>query len=575
MPQRTPPPVALKEFLGATTRHTRRIEIYEQDGITRWEKDTAIRLKGGSVSVDYERDERRTLDLTLANDDGALINAPGEFWYDKIIKVYRGVRVNQRKRPPKILVLSDKTGQDTLAESFRQIMVGSGYGDVTVNLLASNYLSDIEPYEIIVGLGTTTDTQRDLLVQAYRNGKSVFVQDADSARFITAAYPTATAETITGTTVSPLPFSTHPVSKGWPSFTLLDAGTAVYSVPNSEWTSVSTGNTDTVTQRPRVGVFEDSATGGRAVALSATIVYQQYDVVGFPELMLSAFAWLNTISPISIWETQIGEFMIDRIKEPHFPHEVQITGRDYTKKCMNSKYAHATQFEAGYSLESLIGTIAGAAGISKRLLPSTGVTVAKNFFFERGDSRWEAMKEIATSYGHELFFDAQGYLVMREFRDPATTAPVVLIHTGSEGQIASYEKSTTDSRIANHVIVTGESSDSTIPNVYGEATNTDPTSPTNIDELGDRLYEYSSAFITTNTQAQDLADKWLAIRSLEEFELSFETLMLPWLEVGDILGWIDPRPAPDDPNTFLLSSLTLPLSLGPMSGLGRRVTIAG
>jgi hypothetical protein len=49
--------------------------------------------------------------------------------------------------------------------------------------------------------------------------------------------------------------------------------------------------------------------------------------------------------------------------------------------------------------------------------------------------------------------------------------------------------------------------------------------------------------------------------------------MLPWLEVGEILGWSDPNPSPGDPDKFLLSSLGISMDLGPMSGVGRRVTI--
>jgi hypothetical protein len=109
--------------------------------------------------------------------------------------------------------------------------------------------------------------------------------------------------------------------------------------------------------------------------------------------------------------------------------------------------------------------------------------------------------------------------------------------------------------------------------VWAEAKNQSITSPTRISKIGDRYTEFTSAFVQTTAQAQTLADSYLAVHSLEEFELSFETLMLPWLEVGDIIGWVDPNPAPDDPDTFLLSSLNLPLSLSPMSGLGRRVSL--
>lgn len=375
----TPPQEVIDAFIAPTTKHTRRVEVYEQDGITRWDTITPVKLKEGSVSVDYSRAERRSLDLVLDNSEKDVISGPGKFWYDKIIKVFRGVVV-------------------------------------------------------------------------------------------------------------------------------------------------------------------ESASGSYT------------------------------------WETQIGEFMIDRINDSSFPHTVKVTGRDYTKKCLQSKFAYATQFATGLSLESIIGNIASNAGITKRNLPATGITVNRTFFYERGVTRWDAMKEIADSYNYEIFFDPYGYLTMRLFNDPALSSPTITIHPGENGQLSSWEKSTSDSRMYNHVIVTGESSDASAFPASGEAVNTDPLSPTSVAEIGDRLYQFVSSFITTDTQAQAVADKFLAIHSLEEFEISYQSLMLPWLEAGDIMSFVDSVEDVDnggDPTTFLLSSLTIPLQLGPMASVGKRVTIVG
>lgn len=573
MPVSFPPDLALNEFLGATTKHTRRVEIYEQDAVTRWNKDTVVRLKSGSVTVDHTRDERRTLDLTLANDDEVLINAPGEFWYDKIIKVFRGVRIDEPVRTPRILILSDKTGEEELAPTFRQLLVDNGYGNVQINVLADEYEFDVEPFDIVVALGNATATQIDLLTRAYRNGKSVFIQDADSTTWIQDAFPTASGLLVGNTSVAPVEGSSHSLTKGWEAFTSTGAtNTQVFSSSSSEWTQISPYAADPTYSR--VIAFEEPSHGGRAVAFSFTITYEDYDTnADLQALALNVVSWLNQVKPLITWEVQIGEFMIDRITEPNFPYEVKITGRDYTKKCMNSKFSHAIQFIEGMSLESVIAAIAGSAGITKRLFPATGVTIGRSFYFERGVTRWAAMKEIVTSYNYELYFDAQGYLVMRPFNDPSTTPPAVYIETGKEGQIASYQKSTSDSRLYNHIIVVGESSDSDIPNVSAEIQNDDPNSPTSVLEIGDRLYEYVSSFIETQIQADEVAASFLAVHSLEEYELSFESLVLPWLEVGDILHWTDPRPAPDDPSIFLLSSMNIPLGLGPMSASAKRVVI--
>lgn len=979
MPASIPPTEALNEFLGATTRHVRRIEIYEADGKTRWIKDNVGRLKDGSVTVDYSRDERRALDLTLSNDDGVLINAPGEFWYDKIIKVYRGVQVNQAKRLPKILIASDST-TTPWGPSLRAAFAAIGFGDVQINVLAANYAIDLAPFDIIIALGA--QGKGALLNQAYNAGKSVFVFREGAQEFFDAMLgaawtgvvsnltdykerrrnqildpsvatgvgwsvyaPTGTAagtvpatggflgttfyratwsvastsvgggifattadvitpgQTYTGSmyvrssiaqtlqigidwktvgggtllsstkaTAIALPANTWirlsvtglaPATTGravltvyatgvvWSAASTLDGDAALFEqattlgdyfdgslpatktqtfawtnnanqspsimssgyietrrnmVPNplfstattgwaaaygttgagtltrvatggpaasptfgrityttaqtvangslmadgrviatlanagttysgavqarssvaqrlaatiswynasgvlissatgtqvvvvaNTWTALTvtgavapagtvfvavgvaevtgtgsvlyaagatldatlgqlevgatvgtyfdgsttdalpyayewtgTANSSASVQRqvqyatsispnpsndPRsvgwktytiqsdttsfkaptaatmTGIFGvaympgrtdtfaissgTNAVGGKFMAVHYPLTNAQYADSLFQQMLWVAVTWLNPVVPLKTWEVQIGEFMIDRINESDFPFEMKITGRDYTKKCLLSKYAQATQFDAGQTLEGLIGVIATAAGITKKLLPSTGIVVGQSFFFERNVSRWEAMKKIATAYNYEIFFDASGYLVIRPFRDPTTSAPVVWVNTGKDGQVASYAKSTSDASLFNHVLVAGESSDQTIPPVFAESKNTNPNSKTNIATIGDRYWEYTSPLITTTAQAQALADSYLAIHSLEEFELTFETLMLPWLEAGDILGWIDPRPNPGDPRTFLLSSLSLSLGLSPMSAVAKRVLIVG
>lgn len=570
MPVSNPPQLAVKEFLGATTRHTRRVEIYEADGVTRWTKDKVPRIKDGTVTVDYDRDERRALDLTLDNTDGVLLNAPGEFWYDKVIKVFRGTRVDEPVRTPRILVLTDKTGADTMAGSFRETIVTLGFGDVQINTSATSW-AELADFDVIVGLGAATPVQVDLLKQAYMSGKSVYVQDVDAGAWINATYPGTSAVLVSSYAVMPREVSTHPSSKGWMQFTQTKQVAMNSFVPTTpDFSSVASyGQT---MSSSKVLAFEEPVRGGRAMALSFSMNFDQYDVPQFVNMLASIFLWLNTVKPITHWETQIGEFMVDRISESSFPHDMKITGRDYTKKCMGSKFTEATQFTTGLALESIIATIAGAAGIIKRSLPGSGVAVNRTFFFDRGVSRWEAMKEITNAYDYELFFDAMGYLTMRPYRDPVTTSPTLFVETGREGQLASYTKTTSDARIYNSIVVTGESSDSSTINVYGKAKNEDPNSPTSILKIGERVYQYSSSFITTFAQAQQVADNFLAVHALEEFELSFESLMLPWLEVGDILGWKDPNPAPGDPSTFLLATISIPLSLGPMSASARRVT---
>ena len=282
------------------------------------------------------------------------------------------------------------------------------------------------------------------------------------------------------------------------------------------------------------------------------------------------------------WETQIGEFLIDSITEPHFPRTLTVSGRDYTKKLLTAKFIASTEYASGYVVADLIKVIAQNGGITRFNLQrtknnGTTPTTGKPFVFERGVERWKAITDIATAYGFEVFFDAAGYLTTREFRDPVTSPEVFTFQSGADSNLVSFTKSANDSRLYNSVVVTGEASDQ-VP-VYYNAKNTEPTSPTRIAAIGERLYTYTSSFITTVAQAQEVANNFLKVHALEQFEISLESIVIPWLEVGEIVrfhpyddeGNLDLNPG--EPDRYLLTDLTIPLALGSMSATGKRVTL--
>lgn len=363
-------PAYLDAILGPTTKVRSRVDIFESDGTTLFQKN--VRLINGSVSVDQGRSERRSFSLELLNQNGELDNYPGGFWYDKIIKPYRGVK---------------------------------------------------------------------------------------------------------------LPDGTE-------------------------------------------------------------------------------------------YESRLGEFVIDNIDTPDFPSIVSVSGRDYTKKLVTSKFAVPTSFAQGASLETVIKNIALNGGISRFILPNSGKTLGRSFLFDRGVPRWEAINELATAYNYEVYFDRRGYMVMDEPQDPVTSPEVFTFKTGgTDGSLSTFRKRTSDTRIYNFIAVEGQSAGE-VP-IYAEAKNTEPSSPTRIDKIGERVFLFKSAFITTQAQAQEVANSFLKIHALEQFDISFDSLVIPWLEAGQIIKFIDPSPNPGDPTRFLFSSFTIPLGLGTMSSVAKRVTIVG
>lgn len=84
------PPTAevLAALMAGVVRITRRCEILNSDFSTFYPE---IDMIDGSISVDATRDERRTIDITLASEDGRVEPGPGGLWYDKLIRPWRGV----------------------------------------------------------------------------------------------------------------------------------------------------------------------------------------------------------------------------------------------------------------------------------------------------------------------------------------------------------------------------------------------------------------------------------------------------------------------------------------------------
>lgn len=544
-----PPAHVLDQIDAASTRVTRRVEIYEADGTTRWVSDPGTLLLDGSVNVDYGRDERRTVDLRLDNSSGVLIADPnGGFWYDKILKVFRGV-----------------DGDDLVVETSRNYMPNPDFDD-----------TDISKYTVSVGTiarqaGVGVDGSNGLVFTASAAPTTnCYVQHYTDHRIAQEGDPFTYSVYLKSPTAG-LYTQLYLIYQDSAGANIGSSLTAIFPITTSMARySISLPAAGPTASRIRVITYLRGGTGASAPPASSQLHYDRplLEKTTTPSAYYTGSKYATYTGK---WEVQIGEFMIDRMSEPFFPNIVSITGRDYAKKCLTSKFGQATGFSSGTTIETVIRAIGQNAGITKFLFPVTGKTLGRDFVFEAGVERWKAMTEIAKAYGHELFFDTQGFCVLQQLQDPATSPVVAIFKTGAKGNLASYDKSMNDSRIYNHMVVTGEATE-TIP-VFAEAKNEQPNSPTRIARIGDRVYRYTSSFITTVAQALDVAERFLKIHALEEYDVNIDSLVYPWLEAGDIIQFLDPDAGANQPTNFLLSSLTIPLGLAPMSCNAKRVAI--
>lgn len=370
-----PPDKFVDAIHGTVTAVTRRVEIYESDNTTLWKQSSKVGLQGGEVTVDSTSDERRQLSLELDNSDRSLVIGPNQLWYDKIFKVYRGVR------------------------------------------------------------------------------------HADG----------------------------------------------------------------------------------------------------------------------STYERMLGEFMPDVIDDASFPRTIALNCRDFTKKLMKDKFATTTAFAKNQPVENIIKAIAQNGGIpaSRMIMPLTGKSTGKDYFFDRTVPRWEAIKQIANDHAFDIYFDQDGYLRLEVFADPYLDAEQYTFEGGVNSNIGEFTRSLADERIYNHVVVTGGTDDPEGIPPYAVAENNNPSSPTRIAKLGRRSYFYTSSFMTTEAQCQEVANKFLKVHALEQYNVDIDALVIPYLEAGVTVQFFDPEPDPGQPTKYLLTSFNIPLDLGSMNANVKRVTDVG
>ena len=240
---------------------------------------------------------------------------------------------------------------------------------------------------------------------------------------------------------------------------------------------------------------------------------------------------------------------------------------------MIDRFSVTTTFAVGANVGATIQTIATNAGITKFNFATVTNTLGAAVTFEKNTSRWDACKQLAQSISCDLYFDNNGYLTLQLMVDPLTASLLYTFKTGAASNLVDFSRSTNDSRLYNDVLVYGDGPDN--PLVYANVTNTAPSSPTRIAKIGRRTYSFASQFFTSNAQCLLYAQKLLAVVALEQYDMNLTSLVIPWLEVGKAVVVILPDAAVGDPTRFLLTSFSIPMMLGPMTGQAKRVTLVG
>lgn len=247
-----------------------------------------------------------------------------------------------------------------------------------------------------------------------------------------------------------------------------------------------------------------------------------------------------------------------------------ISGMDRLDRALRAKFIDPTTYElSGGGGPARVGATIRAmlelAGVGTTLwsVDDGGAELGAPRSYEPDEEIMSAAKTLATDFSLDVFADANGYIVIRPKQDPAELGESWLFREGTDSTLLDLSKTWSRERFYNHVVAIGESSDLDPP-IRGEAAITDPASPLRITGLmGDRLYTYKSAMITTQGQADDVAASLLWEHALIEEELDVEFVPHPGLEAGDAVRIVHPDSRTDD--LYVIDTLQLPLGSGSSS----------
>lgn len=571
-------PDVIAAILAGTTIVTRRVEFYESDGKTLWVDDEGnpyqANVIDGSIGLSASGDARRSLDLTLDNSDRRIKHDPDNgLWYDKIIKVFRGIQFAPLNKFPKFAIINE-TAADT--DSLDRYLTRLGFSDFT--FLTNPTLADVVNFDIIAAWSATGDLSiatASLLAQAYGAGKNIFTATPWATSTTVPLISSTSTRSATGTSkVSAAPYDT-PFAPSLASYSINNAAnekqiTGIRSTARIAAKDSTSGNT--------VAVFEESSAGARwfhyHLSISrSTIPSGQNTTIARQNLFLiSAINWLFNYNPELCWETQVGTFMIDKIATPNFPHQIQITGRDYAKKLDLYKFPEAYLYPAGTDIADVFAGILYLAGLSSSKLDAGGQTLNEDLTCDQGSSALEAFNTMAQTYDLDFHHDPYGSFILSPVADPATSPATMTIKTGNpDGNLVTYAKGSDDSELYNWIVVPGEDGDGNA--YYGEAKQPDGTT-TSFDRVGIRVFIMPTIQATSDDDCAKYAKRVLAKRALEAFQIDFSALVFPWLEVDTIVEFVDPDADVDSfPDRLLLTDGSIPLGLGPMTGTGKRVAI--
>lgn len=180
---------------------------------------------------------------------------------------------------------------------------------------------------------------------------------------------------------------------------------------------------------------------------------------------------------------------------------------------------------------------------------------------DQGSDAWQDIRDVATAYGFECFFDDSGVFVAQPVPDPRTGEAVYEIDQTSNPVVTDAKRELSDDKIYNYIVGKGESTSSKNP-INAFAFDDDPSSRTYVGLIGKRTFRQPFNLITDQDQLQEAVNAILYNSLGTSDTVTISMVPVPFLVPGDVIRLNIPEPGVS--GSYMIQSRQMPFGLGAM-----------
>lgn len=238
----------------------------------------------------------------------------------------------------------------------------------------------------------------------------------------------------------------------------------------------------------------------------------------------------------------IGTFMIDNadVAVERNMSVVVLTGSDLWKKFGKSKFPRNKTWADNTPINDIISYIADQAGVTRLNLDplsersAADRQLSKKFAVEQGDNRGEMLGKLCANYGIDVYFDPLGRLTTQDFRTPGDQSVVYSYGPEANNNLLTVKSSYSDDNLYNSVLVLGTADPDNV--IVSRVRDTDPSSVTNVDRIGERVFLHESQDIGTQAVADKAAERLFYKHVLINEDITLESICNPAFEGNDVIS---------------------------------------